>query len=123
MPQLEDSNTRFKIRNSQIAIAGKTEQAFMTLLPFLAILISVLGLLVSGGAVSFFIKYGTRLTVVERESAENKAKIEKHATDLIQANTQVALVAAALEQIKSTLSELKQDVKQWMNQHGHNHED
>ncbi len=31
----------------------------MTLLPFLAILISVLGLFVSGGAVTFFIKYGT----------------------------------------------------------------
>jgi hypothetical protein len=95
----------------------------MTLLPFLAIMISILGLLVSGGAASFFIKYGTRLTLVERESAENKAKIEKHATDLIQANTQVALVAAALEQIKSTLSELKQDVKAWMREHGHNHEE
>ena len=86
----------------------------MTLLPFLAILISVLGLLVSGGAMGFFMKYGTRLAMVEKQSSENTAKIEKHATDLIQANTQVALVAAALESIKSALTELKQDVKQWM---------
>jgi membrane protein YqaA with SNARE-associated domain len=89
----------------------------MTLLPFLAILISVLGLLISGGAVSFFMKYGTRLAMVEKESTENRAKIEKHATDLMQANTQVALVAAALESIKSALTELKTDVKQWMREH------
>lgn len=86
----------------------------MTLLPFLALLISVLGLLVSGGAVSFFIKYGTRLAMVEKQSTENATKIEKHATELMTANTQVALVAAALEGIKQALTELKSDVKQFM---------
>jgi hypothetical protein len=94
----------------------------MTLLPLLALIVSIFGLLVGGGAVSFFIKYGTRLTMVEKDTAENKQKIEKHATDLIQANTQVALVAAALESIKQTLAELKQDVKQWMREHGQHEE-
>jgi len=91
-------------------------------LPFYAIIITAFGLLVSGGAVSFFIKYGTRLAIIEKDCAENKAKIEKHGNDLVAASTQVVLVAAALEQIKATLTELKQDVKQWMREHGHNEE-
>lgn len=97
-------------------------QAASSSVPFYAVLISVLGLLVSGGAASFFIKYGTRLAMVEKESKETKERLEKHATELIAANQQVALVAAALEGIKSTLNELKQDVKEWMRSHTSNAE-
>jgi hypothetical protein len=85
--------------------------------PFYAVIISVFGLLVSGGAFTFFMRYGTRLALVEKESKETKEKLEKHATELITANTQVALVAAALEGIKTALNDLKQDVKQWMRDH------
>ena len=97
-----------------------------------ALIVSAVGLLVTGGAAKFFISYGTRLAMVEKESAENKAKIEKnateltaklekHANELTTANTQVALVAAALESIKTALADLKQDVKEWMKSHGTNH--
>jgi hypothetical protein len=47
----------------------------------------------------------------------DKQKLEKHAAELATANTQVALVAAALESIKSALTELKTDVKEWMRNH------
>jgi len=145
---LEDRNTRFEVRKEEgdshgIFFAGPSNNTmFMTLvcllmfqaaaqtssLPFYAILVSVFGLLVSGGAISFFIKYGTRLAMVEKESADNKAGLashckenqaafEKHAQELNTANTQVALVAAALEIIKNTLTELKKDVKDWMKEH------
>jgi hypothetical protein len=107
-------------KQKPVVKARKTENV-MPFLPYLAILISLFGLLVTGGAVSFFIKYGTRLAMVERESTDNRAKLEKHATDLIQANQQVALVAAALENIKTTLTEIKSDVKQWMREHSASH--
>jgi hypothetical protein len=84
--------------------------------PF-TIFMGILGLLLSVGAGSFFLRFGTRLAMVERESAETKQKLEKHAAELAIANTQVALVAAALESIKSNLNELKTDVKNWMRDH------
>jgi len=93
-------------------------QAPVTSVSVYTVLITVLGLLVSTGAVTFFIKYGTRLAMVEKESSETKQKLEKHAAELATSNTQVALVAASLEGIKNGLNELKQDVKEWMKSHG-----
>jgi hypothetical protein len=86
------------------------------LTPF-TIFMGILGLLLSVGAGSFFLRFGTRLAMVERESSETKQKLEKHAAELATANTQVALVAAALEGIKNGLNELKTDVKEWMRNH------
>jgi hypothetical protein len=83
----------------------------------LEMVIAVFGVLATAGGVKFFVSYGTRLTMVEKESAENKAKLDKHANELIQANTQISLIAAALESIKCNLAELKADVKDWMQRH------
>ena len=79
----------------------------------------VLGLLVSIGAGTFFVKYGTRLAIVEKESSETKAKVDKQASELAANSQQTALVAQSLTEIRNALNELKQDVKQWMNTHGH----
>jgi hypothetical protein len=80
---------------------------------------AVLGLLASLGAGNFFVKYGTRLAMVEKESAENKAKIEKQAGELAANSQQTALVAQAIAEIRNSLNELKSDVKEWMRSHGH----
>ena len=94
----------------------------------LSTVLSVLGLLGVGGGVSFALRYGTRLALVEKESADtkvsmaahakdNQERFEKHAAELNTANTQVALVAAMLKTIETSLTELKADVKRWMETH------
>lgn len=83
----------------------------------LEIVIAVFGVLATAGAVKFFASYGTRLAMVEKESAENKEKIDKHASDLVQASTQISLIAAALKSIENNLAELKTDMKTWMRRH------
>jgi hypothetical protein len=98
----------------------------MASLQLVAIIVSVifgiLGLLSAAGAFKFFTSVGTRLTMVEKESADTRQKVEKQGTELIAANLQVAAVAAALEGIRSALNELKSDVKDWMRTHGHSAE-
>jgi hypothetical protein len=84
--------------------------------PF-AIFMGTLGLLVSIGAGTFFVKYGTRLAIVEKESSETKQKVDSQAKDLAANSQQTALVAAALSEIRNALNELKTDVKEWMRSH------
>jgi hypothetical protein len=83
----------------------------------ITIILSLFALLVSGGAISFFIKYGTRLAMVEKESGDTKQRVDKHAADIITANTQVALIGQALSAIQSSLNDIKKDVRDWMQAH------
>jgi hypothetical protein len=86
--------------------------------PF-SVFMGVLGLLASLGAGNFFVKYGTRLAMVEKESADNRIKIDKQAGELAANSQQTALVAQAIAEIRNSLNELKIDVKEWMRSHGH----
>jgi hypothetical protein len=140
MPLLEDRNARFDFRKEE-NLAGKKHfffagpkvdhafhfDVFCSAASYLpatspfAIFMGTLGLLVSIGAGTFFVKYGTRLAIVEKESAETKQKVDSQAKDLAANSQQTALVAAALAEIRNALNELKTDVKEWMRSHDSHH--
>lgn len=74
--------------------------------PSVQILLMVLGVLASAGALAFFIKFGTRLAFAERDSTTALARTEQHNKDVAALQTRVTSMESTLESISTSLSKL-----------------
>jgi chromosome segregation ATPase len=78
----------------------------MTVAAALAFIISIISLFVNAGAIRFFVRYGTRLEIVERDMNDYKAKTDKHSGELITAMQQIVTLNSAVAEIRSSVNSI-----------------
>lgn len=75
-------------------------------MPALQIAMLILAALVGSGAIAFFLRYHTRLVLVERDSSKALTKTEDHDKELAAAKERVLLMEQTLNSIRDSLSKL-----------------
>src|SRR5258708_93181 len=79
----------------------------MTPTLILAIAMMVVAIIVGSGGLAAFLKYHTRLVIVEKDAATTATKIEETGKALASNSTRVSLLEATLKDIRDSLAGLQ----------------
>ena len=66
----------------------------------------VVAILVGSGGLAVFLKYGTRMVIVERDSEKTVKTVEAHTADLAATKTRVELQDQMMKEIRDSLTRL-----------------
>lgn len=66
----------------------------------------VISVLVGSGGLAVFLKYGTRMAIVEKDSESNTKKVDEHAKANAQCETRLSLMESNMKEIRDSLSRL-----------------